>query len=131
VELFVIVGSIVLACSVVSSGLGWLLEGRTPFVVRVTTDRAGRPRRRPQTTPDSPVLLELELRRIAARLQEEYESPQPAKAERVRGWVLAYDRVLIELCESCDLPPPRPVPPLSAAERFTVEHALVGTGRSW
>lgn len=130
-ELFVLIGVIALVCWVISSGLDWIFEGRAPRVVRMLSARVGRLRRRPVAGAVSPVLLELELRRIATRLQEEYASPQPAKAERVRGWVLAYDRVLIELCDSCDLEPPRPVPPLSAAERFSVEHALVGTGRSW
>lgn len=127
-----LVAAVALACWAMSATLRWVIEDDPPRLVRAVGAAwsalgVGRPAR----SGADPVLLELELARIAERLQAEYFSDQPAKAERVRCWTLAYDRVLIELCESCSLDPPRPVPPLSAAERFTVEHTLVGSGRSW
>ncbi|KAB7746150.1 hypothetical protein GA707_01050 [Nostocoides sp. F2B08] len=111
--------------------LGWLLDGVPPRPVRILA--ALRPRR-PRSTVSEPtraVLLELELRRIADCIQAEYASCRPAKAERLRSWVIAYDRVLLELCEVSEIPPPRRGLPLSAAQRFDLEHALVGSGRSW
>ena len=111
--------------------LGWLLDGVTPRPVRAVA--ALRPARSGPAVTDQAraVLLELELRRIADCIQAEYAGCQPAKAERVRSWVIAYDRVLLELCEVSEIPPPRRGLPLSAAQRFDLEHALVGSGRSW
>lgn len=128
-----LVAIIALACWLLSSTLGWLIEGAIPRLLRPVSAwlESRRAAGRPRPGPADALLLELELARIAERLQHEYISEQPAKAERIRCWTLAYDRVLIELCESCSMPPPRSVPPLSAAERFTVEHALVGSGRTW
>jgi len=131
-DTLVVVGWIVVVCWVISASLRWLLEGVAPrpvrYLIRVIE---GRRRVAPSPSPEQVVLLELELRRIAEGLQLEYASAQPAKAERLRGWFIAYDRVLIELCESTSLTPPRRHLPLSAAERFAVEHSLVGSGRSW
>jgi hypothetical protein len=133
-DTLVVVGWIVVVGYVTSTLLRWLLEGVAPRPVRSLT-RVIQSRRRATSAPapDQFLLLELELRRIAERLQLEYASAQPAKAERIRSWFIAYDRVLIELCESSSLTPPRPHHhlPLSAEERFAVEHSLVGSGRSW
>jgi hypothetical protein len=133
-DTLVLVAWVALACYVISASLRWLLEGSAPRPLQSLVRLAER-RRRAASLPSSAtvVLLELELQRIAERLQQEYVSPQPAKAERVRGWMIAYDRVLIELCESSSVTPPRQHHrlPLSAEERFTVEHSLVGSGRSW
>ena len=119
-------------CWLVSAALRWLIEDVLPRPVQALSSWVDRRRpRRGRADAADPVLLELELSRIVERLQAEYLSSQPAKAERIRCWTLAYDRVLIELCESCSVAPPRPIPPLSAAERCTVEHVLVGSGRSW
>jgi hypothetical protein len=129
----VLIGTFALVCWVVSASLGWLFGEGPPVPLRGLLQWWDR-RRPPNTTASDPaqaILLELELRRIADCLQYEYVSNRPAKAERIRSWTLAYDRVLIELCESCSVPPPRNIPPLSATERFTVEHTLVGSGRSW
>lgn len=127
-----LVAVVALACWVTSAALRWLIEDVVPRSLRPVSGwwerrRAGRA----VTRPVDAVLLELELRRVAERLQQEYASAQPAKAERVRGWFIAYDRVLIELCESSSVPSPRRGLPLSADERFALEHALVGAGRSW
>ena len=127
-----LVAVVALACWLLSAGLRWLIEGQPPRAVRTLSTWRDRRRsvRNARTCADT-VILELELARIAERLQAEYFTVQPARAERVRSWTLAYDRVLIELCESCTMPAPRAVPPLSTAERFSLEHALVGAGRSW
>lgn len=111
--------------------LGWVLEGVAPRPVRMVAElRAGRTCAA-VSEPARAVLLELELRRIADCIQAEYAGCRPAKAERLRSWVIAYDRVLLELCEVSDIPPPRRGLPLSASQRFDLEHALVGSGRSW
>ena len=111
--------------------LGWLLEGTTPRPLRFVGGRLALRRGRPVSAPTPSVLLELELTRIAERIQQEYAGCQPAKAERLRGWVIAYDRVLLELCEHSGITPPNRGLPLSYAQRFDLEHALVGSGRSW
>lgn len=110
-----------------------LLLGEVPARGARALHRTPEDRRRvlPTVGPEDRILLELELARIAGRLQAEYAARRPASAERIRGWTLAYDRVLLELCESEDIPAPRQVPPLSRAERFDVERALIGNGRSW
>ena len=118
-------------CVVMGWLLGWLLDGKAPRPLRfVAALRPGRPCPvgGEQTRA---VLLELELRRIAECIQAEYAGCRPAKAERLRSWVIAYDSVLLELCEVSEIPPPRRGLPLSAAQRFDLEHALVGSGRSW
>lgn len=132
-DTLVVVGWIVVVLYVTSALLRWMLEGVAPRPVQSLTRVIEGRRGAPDPAPATVLLLELELRRITERLQEEYASAQPAKAERVRSWFIAYDRVLIELCESSSLTPPRPHHhlPLSAEERFTVEHSLVGSGRSW
>ena len=116
----------------VAVALKWLLEEVPPSGVRALRRTLHDRRRVPPTVgPEDGILLELELARITGRLQAEYAARQPATAERIRGWTLAYDRVLLELCERESLPAPRPLPPLSRAERFDVERALIGAGRSW
>lgn len=127
-----LVAQVALACWLLSVCLAWLIEGKAPRPVRAVSTWFDR-RRSVRSTAScaDTVILELELARIAERLQAEHLTVQPARAERVRSWTLAYDRVLIELCESCSMPPPRAVPPLSTAERSSLEHALVGAGRSW
>ena len=110
---------------------GWLLDGVPPRPVRVVAALRSGHSGPAVTEQAEAVLLELELRRIADCIQAEYAGCRPAKAERVRSWVIAYDRVLLELCEVSEIPPPRRGLPLSAAQRFDLEHALVGSGRSW
>lgn len=132
-DTLVVIGWIAVVLYITSALLRWLLEGVAPRPVRYLTRVFEHRRGAPAPPPARVLLLELELRRIAERLQLEYASTQPAKAERVRSWFIAYDRVLIELCESSSLTPPRlhHQLPLSAEERFAVEHSLVGSGCSW
>lgn len=128
----ILVGAIALGCWGVAVALTWLLEDVPPKGVRALSRAVADRRRVPPTVgPEDGVLLELELARIAGRLQAEYAARQPATAERIQGWSLAYDRVLLELCHQEALPAPRAVPPLSRAERFAVERALMANGRSW
>jgi hypothetical protein len=84
-DTLVLVAWVALACYVISASLRWLLEGSAPRPLQSLVRLAER-RRRAASLPSSAtvVLLELELQRIAERLQQEYVSPQPAKAERVR-----------------------------------------------
>ena len=131
-EVVTLLAGFALGCVLTAWMLGWVLEGTVPRPLR-SLGRARRSRRRRSEPSDeaTALLLELELRRLADRIQREYAGCQPAKAERLRGWVIAYDRVLLELCEVSEIPPPRRGLPLSATERFDLEHALVGSGRSW
>jgi hypothetical protein len=125
------VGWLALGCLLTGWLLGWLLEGVAPRPVRLLVALRERRRKACAVLDATPVLLELELKRIAERIQAEYAGCQPAKAERLRGWVIAYDSVLLDLCEVSDIPPPRRGLPLSAEQRFDLEYALVGCGHSW
>lgn len=117
---------------IVGAALTWLVEDVVPAPLRpLSRGVAGRYRRRRGEEPLPDVLLELELRRLAAGVQREHSARAPGQAERIRSWMLAYDWVLIELGERCAVEPPRRSPPLSRAERGHLEHALVGQGRSW
>jgi hypothetical protein len=125
------VGWFAVGCVLLTWLLGWLLDGVTPPPARLVASLRERHRGTDTVSMADEVLLELELRRIAERIQAEYAGCQPAKAERLRSWVIAYDSVLLELCEFSQIPPPRRGLPLSAEQRFALEHALVGSGRSW
>lgn len=133
-EIVILTAAGALAFWVISATRQWLVDGVPPHMARPLLRRLERRRvRRAGPRPAEFVLLELELElsRIAQCLQYEYLSPQPRKAERVRAWVIAYDQVLLEICEHSAVDAPRVALPLSAQERFRLEHVLVGVGRSW
>lgn len=85
--------------------------------------------RRPVPEPLPPILIALELRRIADQLALAERSDQPHKAQRLDAWRGAYDLALADLARTLGEEPP--APPLSPTERADLELTLVGAGHSW
>jgi hypothetical protein len=88
--------------------------------------------------PPEPVTVPVEklaadLRRLAAYLEEVYDTDQPAKMERVTAAALAYDWVLLSACRTLEVaePDPQAIPPLDPIDRLTVEAALARNGLTW
>ncbi|MFC7490458.1 MULTISPECIES: hypothetical protein [unclassified Knoellia] len=92
----------------------------------VVAQRARRP-----AEPLPPVLLGLELARMAKHVRLVEESDQPWKAERLAATTLAYDLVLRDYCRSVDLPVPEGRGSLSRSQRFEMESALITHGHDW
>lgn len=88
-----------------------------------------RQRRPPEPLP--PILLGLELARMAQLVRQVEEGNQPWKAERLAASTLAYDLVLRDYCRSVDLPVPEGQGSLSRRQRFEMESALLTTGHDW
>lgn len=88
-------------------------------------------RRRLPEEPLPPVLLGLELSRMAEHLRRVEEGDQPWKAERLAASTLAYDLVLRDYCRSVDLPVPEGRGSLSRSQRFELESALITHGHDW
>jgi hypothetical protein len=118
-----------------SEGLRWLCEGEPPRALRPLDTRlrrlaaAARGRRRTEPLPQ--VLLALELRRLSAEVRTVEAGRQPHRAARLNAALAAYDRVLLELCESVDVPAPHGLPPLSAHARLDLETELLASGVDW
>lgn len=119
-----------------SEALKWLCEGETPKALRPVARALRRAQqdlglgpRVEEPLPD--ILLTLELRRLAAEVQKAEMSQQPHRAARRAAALAAYDRVLVELCESADLPTTSGLPPLSARHRLELETGLVSSGLDW
>ncbi|MFC7485392.1 hypothetical protein ACOCJ7_02610 [Knoellia sp. CPCC 206453] len=81
--------------------------------------------------PLPPVLLGLELARMAEHVRLVEEGDQPWKAERLAAITLAYDLVLRDYCRSVDLPVPEGRGSLSRSQRFELESALITHGHDW
>jgi hypothetical protein len=118
-----------------SEGLRWVCEGRVPRplrrVARGVTRLGQALRRRPHAEPLPPVLLGLELRRLAAEVRRIEVDRQPHRAARLAAALAAYDRVLLELCEHAQVQAPRGLPPLSSHARLDLEADLVASGVDW
>ncbi len=116
-------------------GIRWVCEGRVPPVLRPLVRRveqlADGVRRRRAAEPLPPVLLSLELRRLAAEVRRIELGHQPHRAARLAAALAAYDRVLLELCASVEVPVPRGLPPLSSRARLDLEADLVASGVDW
>lgn len=129
----VAVASIVAMLAAVDAVLEWSATGRTPRVarplVRVLDRLHARFGRKPEPIP--PVLLALELRRIARELARTEADNQFAKATRVNACRWAYDRVLIDYCRAVDVPVMTDVVPLTPEQRLDLETDLVGAGHGW
>ena len=100
-----------------------LLGALLPVVV------ARRNRRPPE--PIDPVLLGLELARLAEHLRQVEEGNQPNQAERLAASTLAYDLALRDYCRSVDVPVPEGHGTLSRNQRFELESALLASGHDW
>ena len=113
--------------------LRWLGEGEPPRLLRPLVDRARarRERRRPRAVELPPVLITLELRRLAAEIQRVEESDAPHRAARLRAVVAAYDQLLLQLCESVGVETDVGLPPLPSGERLALEAELVAAGHDW
>jgi hypothetical protein len=88
-----------------------------------------RPRPRPQPVP--PVLLALDLSRLADHVRRVEESDLPSKAERLMAARLAYDHALRDYCRALDIPVPTAIRGLSHEQRFDMESRLIGAGHDW
>lgn len=88
-------------------------------------------RERPKPEPVPPVLLALELARLAEHVRVVEEDNQPWKAERLAASTLAYDLALRDYCRSVELPVPDGHGMLSRTQRFEMESALITQGHDW
>jgi len=124
--LALVVGSLV-------GGLRWLTTGQPPRVVQPVVDRvqARLDSRRPVPQPIPPVLLALELSRLADHVRFVEGADLPRKAERLMAARLAYDHALRDYCRAVDIAVPAAVRGLSREQRFTMESALIGAGHEW
>lgn len=118
---------------VLVGGLRWFASGRPPRLLRRPVERleALREARRPKSAPLPPILLGLELRRIAGDLRRIEAGNQPNRPERMAACILAYDYVLREYCRALGLPEPGGIAGLSKVQRFEMETALIGAGHGW
>jgi len=115
------------------SGCRWLNTGQPPRLLRPGVRRAQRwlDERRPPPEPLPPVLLALELSRLAAHVRFVDNADEPNKAERLMAARLAYDHALRDYCRAVDIPVPPAIRGLSQEQRFDMESALIGAGHEW
>ena len=114
-------------------GVRWLSSGQPPRLLRPVVGRAQAwlDARRPVPEPIPPVLLALELSRLARHVRTVEESDLPRKAERLMAARLAYDHALRDYCRAVDIPVPTAIRGLSREQRFDMESALIGAGHEW
>lgn len=120
----------------VATGVGvlrWIGSGEPPKVLRPAVGWAKDKvdQRRPRPEPLPPILLALELSRLAAHVRRVEESNFPRKAERLMAARLAYDHALRDYCRAVDIPVPTAIRGLSREQRFDMESALIGAGHEW
>jgi hypothetical protein len=114
-------------------GARWLGSGQPPRYLRPVVSRAEAwlDARRPVPEPIPPVLLSLELSRLARHVRTVEEADLPRKAERLMAARLAYDHALRDYCRAVDIPVPTAIRGLSREQRFDMESALIGAGHEW
>ena len=114
---------------------GALADHRPAAPPPATAASTGRRRwldaRRPPSPPMPPILLALELSRLASHVRYVEESDLPRKAERLMAARLAYDHALRDYCRAVDIPVPTAIRGLSREQRFDMEAALIGAGHEW
>src|SRR5690349_24806738 len=127
------VAGLVLVMGTLVGGVRWLTSGRPPRVLQPTVARyqARRDLRRPVPEPIPPILLALELSRLADHIRRVESGDQPRKAERLMAARLAYDHALRDYCRAVDIPVPTAIRGLLREQRFHMESALVGAGHDW
>ena len=115
------------------SAVRWLTTGRPPKLLRPAVGRVERwlASRRPVPEPIPPVLLALELDRLARHVRFVDQSDMPNKAERLMAARLAYDHALRDYCRAVDIPVPTAIRGLSREQRFDMESALISAGHEW
>jgi hypothetical protein len=114
-------------------GIRWAVMGEAPPLLRPVVDRgqAWLASRRAAPEPIPPVLLALELDRLARHVRYVDQSDLPNKAERLMAARLAYDHALRDYCRAVDIPVPPAIRGLSREQRFHMESALIGAGHEW
>lgn len=117
-------------------GMRWFTgESPAPRALRATGRRlrrlGDRVRRRREPEPLPPVLLTLELRRLADDIRLVESGNQPHRAARLGAALAAYDRVLLELCLTADIEAPTSMTPLHHSVRLDLETELVASGMDW
>lgn len=127
------VAGLALVIAAIVSGTRWLTSGQPPRLLRPAVDRvvARLDARRPLPEPIPPILLALELSRLAQHVRFVDESDLPRKAERLMAARLAYDHALRDYCRAVDIDVPRAIRGLSREQRFDMESALIGAGHEW
>jgi hypothetical protein len=127
------VAGLALVMGALASGVRWLTSGQPPRLLRPTVTRvqAWRDSRRPVPEPIPPILLAMELSRLAGHIRWVEEGDQPRKAERLMAARLAYDHALRDYCRAVDIPVPLAIRGLSREQRFHMESALIGAGHDW
>lgn len=86
---------------------------------------------RVRSEPVPPVLLGLELRRLAAEVRRIEATDQPHRAARLAAALAAYDSVLVDLCRHAEVVTPVGLLPLDPRHRLNLEADLVATGMDW
>ncbi|KQZ88985.1 hypothetical protein ASD62_06355 [Phycicoccus sp. Root563] len=119
--------------AVCCTALRWLASGIPPRLLRPLLERweARRARRRVKPEPLPPVLMALEVSRLADHVRYVEHSDLPNKAERLMAARLAYDHTLRDYCRAVDIPVPTAIRGLSTEQRFHMESALIGSGHEW
>jgi hypothetical protein len=127
------VAGLVLVIGSLVTGVRWATTGQPPRLVRPLVRRlqARRDRRRPLPEPIPPILLAMELSRLAAHIRRVESGDQPRKAERLMSARLAYDHALRDYCRAVNIPVPTAIRGLSREQRFEMESALIGAGHDW
>jgi len=131
-----LLGNVAGLAIVVATGIAvlrWVNTGRAPRILRPLLRRLEMAvaRRRPQPEPLPPVLLALEVSRLAGHVRHVDQSNLPNKAERLMAARLAYDHALRDYCRAVDVPAPTAIRGLSREQRFDMESALIGAGHEW
>lgn len=110
-----------------------MAKGSRPRPIRALSDAvdAWWARRHPQPEPLPPILLALEVGRLADHVRRVEHSDLPNKAERLMAARLAYDHTLRDYCRAVDIDVPTAIRGLSTEQRFHMESALIGTGHEW
>ena len=127
------VAGLVLVIGSLASGVRWATTGQPPRLLRPAVRRlqTRRDLRRPVPEPIPPILLAMELSRLAAHIRRVVSGDQPRKAERLMSARLAYDHALRDYCRAVDIPVPPAIRGLSREQRFHMESALIGAGHDW
>ena len=115
---------------VVAAGVRWLVTGEPPKWIDDRIDRR-RVRRAALREPMPQVLHELELKRLSEEVQRVRADRQPGQYHRVRATTAAYDGALVQACRSMGIEPPTGNLPLSDAQRYETETALMAAGVQW
>ena len=127
------VAGLTMAVAMVVVIMRWVVKGSRPHPVQALSDGmdAWWARRHPQPEPLPPILLALEVARLADHVRYVERSDLPNKAERLMAARLAYDHTLRDYCRAVDIDVPTAIRGLSTEQRFHMESALIGAGHEW